>query len=375
MGLWSIAQSVGAQAISNVRKAVRDPLGRLRKKIVRKTLKSKTANKLHNTVIRFLTSEILLAVIVCVASATTYKPDMQVYNYVLPCVVSALCTEFMRKPLNALCDDYTQPVADKVQSIVVQNWDNEGFWIWIKQGTGITLGLVAIGLSSVNDVNYTIIFVTQTLLTSFVVGLVKKHDHPLKQCCRRRLRNCRDRPMVRMDEPIALTDNALAFEEDPEDELLIQPRLQRPKSVRRIVEKVRARKAMELATEQRTTTRVIRIQSETDLVQYANLEQSADNLRQESKPKEYDKQQEYDNQREYDNAASKKHEEAEELEESEDVGGDVLPAIQMFPALINDNHFSAGFNTVSGATLSSSDSDGSSEDFFVIPVSRYGRKL
>lgn len=78
MGFWSVAKSIAAQSISNVRKAFKDPLKRARKKIVRKALKSETVNQLHNGVIRFLASELLLTVIVCVASATTYKADMPV---------------------------------------------------------------------------------------------------------------------------------------------------------------------------------------------------------------------------------------------------------------------------------------------------------
>ena len=355
MGFWSIAYSIGAQTVSNVQKMFRNPLDQAKKKIVRKALKSETVNQLHNTVIRFLASELLLCVVVCLASAATYKENMPVYNYVLPCVVSALCTEFMRRPLNDLCDDYTQPVADKVQAIVVKNWDNEGFWMSIKHGTGISLGAVAIGLSSINDVTYTTIFVTQTLLTSFVVGLMKNKRHPLRRCCRRRLQDYRDRPVATLLDGPVLDDQAFDFQEDSDDELVVRHNHLRhafeSDSVERITQKVRQKRRQQEKAEE--MTRIIHIESETELNRLVAI-----NMQQEEKGKQEEHTEEF-------------IQSDEDEDEEDDKEQGLFYDQHVFPSLINEGHFVANQkDSKIKDTLSDSMMDSGSEEFYVIPLSQ-----
>jgi len=211
MGLLSIMKTMGQELASVTRKAFRDPIKRVQRRAIKTMLKSNSMYNMQNAVFRLVTSEILLAVIVALVSVVTARgEDAHVYNFVLPCVISGTCTQFLREPLNNFCDDYTQPIAQRTQKFIADNWSNESLWLGIKHATGIILGIVVIGLSAVNDTEYVVILVTQTLLTSFVVGLIKNPRHPLKIRTVRCIRQCRDRPRTRMHQRMpTLLENSM----------------------------------------------------------------------------------------------------------------------------------------------------------------------
>lgn len=211
MGLLSIMKTMGQELASVTRKAFRDPIRRVKRRAIKTMLKSSSMYNIQNAVFRLVTSEILLAVIVALASVATARgEDAHVYNFVVPCVISGVCTQFLREPLNNFCDDYTQVIAQKTQKFIADNWSNESLWLGIKHATGITLGVVVVALSAVNDTEYVVILVTQTLLTSFVVGLIKNPRHPLKIRAVRCVRRCRNRPRTRMHQRMpALLENAM----------------------------------------------------------------------------------------------------------------------------------------------------------------------
>jgi hypothetical protein len=136
MGFLSIIKSVGQEVASMTRKAFRDPIKRAKRRAIKSVLKSESMYRMQNAAVRFVASEVLLAVIVGLASLVTARGvDAHVYNYVVPCVVSGMCTQFLREPLNSLCDDYTQPIAQKTQQLIANNCQaHDGYFAGHRRG-------------------------------------------------------------------------------------------------------------------------------------------------------------------------------------------------------------------------------------------------
>lgn len=189
--------------------------------VLRRMLKSRVAEDAQNHVLRFVAGELLLMVGVTLTSILMYKDEpawednwnlacsRRVFNYVMPCVVSALATETCREPVVNWCDQHTRPVAQLVSRWVAQNWDKNSARLAVEYGLGAFVGSVAMVLSLVNDPWTTLVIVTQTLLTKIAVGLIKNPDHPLKACCSRRLRDYRELPDVTIEESVTIREDNL----------------------------------------------------------------------------------------------------------------------------------------------------------------------
>ena len=186
MGMSSVVRHALSETRRQVSRAFRHPLKRLKKKVVRRVLKSDTVNRVHNAVLRAVAGELLLAAVIATATALTASsstaPFASAYNFAFPCAISAACTEALRGPLNELCDAYTQPLADRLQDVLARRWDDEAFWLAERSAAGVCVGAVAVGLSWVNDPPTTVLFVGQTLVTGFVVGVLKNQQHPVRTC-------------------------------------------------------------------------------------------------------------------------------------------------------------------------------------------------
>lgn len=248
------------------RKTFRDPLKRVKRRAIKTMLKSDSMYRMQNAAVRFVASEVLLAVIVGLASLVTARgADAHVYNYVVPCVISGVCTQFLREPLNNLCDDYTQPIAQKTQQLIANNWSNESFWMLAKHATGISLGVTVIALSAVNDTEYVVILVTQTLLTSFTVGLLKNPRHPLRLSARACVRRCRDRPRVRLYSTPTLHEDAMRRSDSDKDLLmtsLVTRQMVRTNSL--ALQGVQRIKQIRRRRRTNTSTRIVKVTSEQD---------------------------------------------------------------------------------------------------------------
>lgn len=187
MGVMSVARNVLSETTRQVYWTFRQPVQRLKKLVVRRVLESAPVNHIHNTVMRIVAGEILLAVIIAGVTAATSSSSSTdaaaVYNFVFPCVVSAACTETLRDPLNTLCDAYTQPLANRVQAVIARRWDDERFWLAMRSVVGVCVGAAVLALSHVNDPRATATFVSQTLATSFTVSVLKNTQHPVRVLC------------------------------------------------------------------------------------------------------------------------------------------------------------------------------------------------
>lgn len=222
------AKDLARRAVSSAgRKAVRAarymqrPVENAGQTVLRRVLKSRVAEDAQNHVLRFIAGELLLMVGVTFASILMYKDEpaweddwnlalsRRAFNYVMPCVVSALATETCREPVVNWCDRHTRPVAKLLARWVARNWDKKNARMAVEYGLGAFVGAVAMGLSLVNDPWTTFVLVTQTLLTKIAVGLVKNPDHPVKLCCSRRCREYRELPQVTIEAPVTIREDDL----------------------------------------------------------------------------------------------------------------------------------------------------------------------
>lgn len=187
---------------------MQNPVENVQTAVINRALGSSYAEDAQNSVLRAVFGETLLMVVVSLASCIMYKEEpsweadwnlalgRRAFNYVMPCVISALATETCRDVVVNWCDQHTRPVAKRLQRWIARNWYKRSARMAVEYGAGTVLGSIIMALSITNDPWATFVLITQTMLTKIAVGLIKNPDHPLKVCCRRRCRDYRELPDV-----------------------------------------------------------------------------------------------------------------------------------------------------------------------------------
>jgi hypothetical protein len=153
-----------------------------------------------NTAVQLLVAELLLWVVVWWASALCVLDDAPVVNFAVPCVISGFAQLLVREPLADAVGKHTLSCAAKAQHLLRTQWDNEGLWVAVKTGVGLATSLAVIGASRAGMLDGPLLEIAtvQVALTTFIVDLLRKPDHPLRRCGTRQWEHWFGRPDARL---------------------------------------------------------------------------------------------------------------------------------------------------------------------------------
>ena len=102
------------------------------------------------------------------------------YNYLMPCVVSAVMSISFRNTISAYCDTYTKPFAKRFAKWVASHWFSDLYWCAVKYVVWFLAGLLVTAIPWMFSARSLFTIVTQTMLTNLIVGVCTEEDHPLK---------------------------------------------------------------------------------------------------------------------------------------------------------------------------------------------------
>ena len=111
-----------------------------------------------------------------------YQPSLAsvAYNYLMPCVVSAVMSISFRNTISAYCDTYTKPFAKRFAKWVASHWFSDLYWCAVKYVVWFLAGLLVTAIPWMFSARSLFTIVTQTMLTNLIVGVCTEEDHPLK---------------------------------------------------------------------------------------------------------------------------------------------------------------------------------------------------
>lgn len=201
MGLWSAVRRQAAYWWEKNRN--KKPLTeRMKASAVRKgrrfVLGTPFVHWCINRVLQVVAAELFLWILVWWASDLCVIENMNVFNFVVPCVISGVAQLAVRDVVIDAMGKHTSDLAALVQRTLQKRWDQTAFWVTFKSCAGVATAVVVIIASRAGLLSGPILEVAtlQVLLTMFVVDLIRNKNHPVRQWARNMYEYYFQRPQV-----------------------------------------------------------------------------------------------------------------------------------------------------------------------------------